>query len=627
MYHAFSFFEHFWSMACHRSRWCVESLGFVDLSRRCHLFCHQHLAFSVKAFFFCFLFPFFFAARGGSCENGFSCCAARQFVLYLSRNATAWGSLHGYSILDSMDWRIDFSFGMPRWNMVKHEVYMGANITTNSLGLAQCLGHLRRTLSTLVRWQLRFTRVLQVRKNLKTPLNLTEISISEVAFEIMRSLCHCGTWRDGWCPMVEASRLYLLHSDDDCSCLRLWSESWGSHVEETLLFTLVVQGRNGLTDLWREGPKKRCSRFVWICWSCCMAIHCDSSGLGSSWCGGPSLWCFGRGPSARHRIDRFKMIRCDDFPRIFCHICEHETRDRCNLRTTPPCRCGWSGWENITRRFWFQGSLISSFTNFLVTISSSFARWQVQWRDLTFQFDAGKRWLQNHRSDLVVLFLRNPCWDAMCDDKVQDVFLEFWTFTYIETYSPEYLNSYSITTRWSMICFFSMQISGLKLTLWNVLHLCWDNHFDLKHPWDFFLSRSKLAIFLITRPRGRSKSFGLSSDVKCTTLCSSMWVTWRRCWCGRNGHCTLFLFEYSSTNFVGNLDSSDDSRVLRCVCKCRRRQPRQVKSSFYQGHLELCTAVCPQFGWKTCHVWRVWCDEVLWAFITHVLPLEKELTT
>lgn len=96
---------------------------------------------------------------------------------------------------------------------------------------------------------------------------------------------------------------------------------------------------------------------------------------------------------------------------------------------------------------------------------------------------------------------------------------------------------------------------------------------------------------------------------------------------GRNGHCTLFLFEYSSTNFVGNLDSSDDSRVLRCVCKCRRRQPRQVKSSFYQGHLELCTAVCPQFGWKTCHVWRVWCDEVLWAFITHVLPLEKELTT
>lgn len=175
--------------------------------------------------------------------------------------------------------------------------------------------------------------------------------------------------------------------------------------------------------------------------------------------------------------------------------------------------------------------------------------------------------------------------------------------------------------------FFSMQISCLKLTLWTVLHLCWDNRFDLKHPWDFFLSRSKLAIFLFTRPRGHSKSFGLLSDVKCTTLCSSMWVTWRRCWCGRNGHCTLFLFEYSSTNFVGNLDSSDDSRVLRCVCKCRRRQPRQVKSSFYQGHLELCTAVCPQFGWKTCHVWRVWCDEVLWAFITHVLPLEKELTT
>lgn len=31
-------------------------------------------------------------------------------------------------------------------------------------------------------------------------------------------------------------------------------------MEETLLFTLVVQGRNGLIDLWREGPKKR---FVW----------------------------------------------------------------------------------------------------------------------------------------------------------------------------------------------------------------------------------------------------------------------------------------------------------------------------------------------------------------------------
>ena len=35
----------------------MESLGFVDLSRRCHLFCHQHLAFgSVQSFFF----PFFF---------------------------------------------------------------------------------------------------------------------------------------------------------------------------------------------------------------------------------------------------------------------------------------------------------------------------------------------------------------------------------------------------------------------------------------------------------------------------------------------------------------------------------------------------------------------------------------
>lgn len=85
----------------------------------------------------------------------------------------------------------------------------------------------------------------------------------------------------------------------------------------------LVQGRNGLIDLWREGPKKRCSRFLWICWLIgCMAIHRDSSGLGSSWCGGPPLWCFGRGPSARHRIDRFKMIRCDDFPWIPVNTCE-----------------------------------------------------------------------------------------------------------------------------------------------------------------------------------------------------------------------------------------------------------------------------------------------------------------
>ena len=272
MYHAFSFFEHFWSMACHRSRWCVESLGFVDLSRRCHLFCHQHLAFSsVKAFFFLFSFSVFFrCSRGFSREWLFLFCCQAICIISLeecnSMRLSSWLQHLGFNGLT--DWLFVWhATGETWWNMVKHEVYMGANITTNSPDLAQCLGHLRRTLSTLVRWQLRFTWVLQVRKNLKTPLNLTEISISEVAFEIMRSLCHCGTWRDGWCPMVEASRLYLLHSDDDCSCLRLWSESWGSHVEETLLFTLVVQGRNGLIDLWREGPKKICMDlhgFLWI---------------------------------------------------------------------------------------------------------------------------------------------------------------------------------------------------------------------------------------------------------------------------------------------------------------------------------------------------------------------------
>lgn len=35
------------------------------------------------------------------------------------------------------------------------------------------------------------------------------------SFSVARSLCHCGLGRNGWCTLVEVSRLYLLHPDDD----------------------------------------------------------------------------------------------------------------------------------------------------------------------------------------------------------------------------------------------------------------------------------------------------------------------------------------------------------------------------------------------------------------------------
>lgn len=241
-----------------------------------------------------------------------------------------------------MDWRIDFLFGMPRWNMVKHEVYMGANITTNSLDLAK------------PHW------IWQTSQFLKLPSRLWGLS----AIVVLGEMDDAPWWKlAGYTCCI----LMMIAAAWECGVRRVEEVMW----KKPCCLPWLVQGRNGLIDLWREGPKKR---FVWICLDLligCMAIHCASSGLGSSWCGGPSLWCFGRGAWARHRIDRFKMIRCDDFPWIpvntcefFCHICDHETRDRYNLRTTPPCRCGWLGWENITRQVWFQGSSIFSFTNF-----------------------------------------------------------------------------------------------------------------------------------------------------------------------------------------------------------------------------------------------------------------------
>ena len=240
----------------------------------------------------------------------------------------------------------------------------------------------------------------------KTPLNLTDISISEVAFEIMRSLCHCGTWRDGWCPMVEASRLYLLHSDDDCSCLRVWSEeSWGSHVEETLLFTLV-----GPRSEWPYWPLERRSE---------KEICMDLFGFVDRLHGNPlrfvRTWKLVMWRSVlvvfwQRRVSpsQNRPLQDDPLRRLSVNTCEYLwiflsylwSRNQGPLQSSHNTSVQM---RVIRLRKHHTPSLISrKFNIFVHQFPVPVPWWQVQWRDLTFQFDAGKRWLQNHRSDLVV---------------------------------------------------------------------------------------------------------------------------------------------------------------------------------------------------------------------------------